>query len=105
MADEITLTSIQGLILEEQMHLTLAEICGACAVHAESIIGLINEGVLDPAGSGPHDWRFTGLQMRHARTALRLQRDLEINTAGVALALQLLDEIEMLRAQLRIQGS
>jgi chaperone modulatory protein CbpM len=36
--------------------------------------------------------------------ALRLQRDLDIDLAGAALALELLDEIESLRARLRAMG-
>jgi chaperone modulatory protein CbpM len=35
---------------------------------------------------------------------MRLQRDLEMNLAGVALALDLLDEIESLRMRLRAMG-
>jgi len=37
--------------------------------------------------------------------ALRLQRDLGLNLAGAALALELLDEVEALRAQLRVMGA
>ena len=40
-------------------------------------------------------------QMRRARVAMRLQSDLGINLAGAALALQLLDEIENLRARVK----
>jgi chaperone modulatory protein CbpM len=42
--------------------------------------------------------------MRRATVALRLQRDLGINYAGAALVLQLLDDIEALRARIRILG-
>jgi len=35
------------------------------------------------------------------RTAARLRRDLELDAAGIALALELLDEIDLLRARLR----
>jgi chaperone modulatory protein CbpM len=38
--------------------------------------------------------------MRRATVSLRLQRDLGVNLAGVALALQLLDEVEALRARI-----
>lgn len=93
-----------GIILEEQAELTLAEISRACAVHAECIIELVEEGVIEPAGRDPHHWRFSGAQMRRAGAALRLQHDLGINLAGVALALQLLDEVEELRAQIRAMG-
>ena len=93
-----------GIILDEKAQLTLAELTRACAVHAELIIALVEEGVLAPVGREPHRWRFTGAHMRRARMALRLQRDLGVNLAGAALALQLLDEVEALRARLRAMG-
>ena len=47
------------------------------------------------------EWRFTGDALRRARLALRLERELEINLAGVALALELMEEIEQLRRRVR----
>ena len=95
------LPQLSGIILEEQTGLTLAEVCRACAVHAEYIIELVEEGVLVPDGREPVSWRFSGTHMRRATVSLRLQRDLGVNLAGVALALQLLDEVEALRARIR----
>ena len=91
---------LSGINLEEQTGLTLADVCRACAVHAEYIIELIEEGVLVPDGNAPVSWRFTGTHMHRATVSLRLQRDLGVNLAGVALALQLLDEVEALRARI-----
>jgi chaperone modulatory protein CbpM len=91
-------------ILEEQTQLTLADLCRACDVHAERIIELVDAGVLEPQGREPARWIFTGASLHRARKALRLQRDLDIDLAGAALALQLLDEIETLRARLRAMG-
>ena len=91
-------------ILEEQTQLTLADLCRACAVHAERIIELVDVGVLEPLGREPARWRFGGASLHRARMALRLQRDLDIDLAGAALALQLLDEIESLRSRLRALG-
>lgn len=105
MTDETMLPLFDGVILEEQTRLTLADICRACATPAESIIALVEEGVLAPAGEEPQRWRFTGVHMRRARVALRLQSDLGVNLAGAALALQLLEEIDELRARLRTQES
>ena len=104
MDSEKMLPQLSGLILEEQTQLTLAEVSRACAVHAECIIELVEEGVLAPVGREPHRWRFTGTHMRRAKVALRLQRDLGINLAGAALALQLLDEVETLRARISALG-
>lgn len=92
-------------ILEEQTQLTLADLCRACAVHAERIIELVDAGVLEPRGREPARWRFGGASLYRTRMALRLQRDLEINLAGAALALELLDEIESLRTRLRVLGA
>ena len=98
------LPQLAGVILDEQAPLTLADLTRACAVHAELIVELVEEGVLAPIGREPHRWRFTGAHMRRARMALRLQRDLGVNLAGAALALQLLDEVEALHARLRAMG-
>ena len=91
-------------ILEEQTQLTLADLCRACAVHAERIIELVDVGVLEPLGREPARWRFGGASLQRARRALRLQRDIGIDLAGAALALELLDEIESLRRRLRALG-
>ena len=98
MADNDTRVRLTGIVLEEQVELTLAEVSRSCAVHAEYIIELVEEGVLAPVGRDPRGWRFTGSQIRRASIALRLQRDLGVNLAGVALALELLDELNALRA-------
>lgn len=98
------LPQLAGIILDEQTELTLAELSRACAAQAQFIIELVEEGVLDPAGGEPAHWRFTGVHMRRARVAVRLQRDLGLNLAGAALALQLLDEVEALRLRLRALG-
>lgn len=100
MANNDTWLHVTGVILEEQKELTLADVSRSCAVHAEYIIELVEEGVLVPIGREPLRWRFTGSQMRRAGIALRLQRDLGLNLAGVALALELLDELNALRGRL-----
>ena len=44
-------------------------------------------------------WQFTGTHLYQAKIVTRLQRDLGVNLAGAALALQLIDEINFLRRQ------
>jgi chaperone modulatory protein CbpM len=95
---------LTGIIIDERTSLTLGELCRACGVHAEYIVELVEEGVLDPIGSEPGRWHFPGSEIRHARVALHLQRDLGVNAAGIGVALELLDEIERLRARLRALG-
>jgi len=103
---------LSGIVLDEEHLLTLTEISQACAVQTGYIIELVDEGLLTPESGPetdlqepvPHLWRFTGEQMRRARMASRLQGDLGINLAGVALALQLLDELAELRERLEALG-
>ncbi|MGH8580848.1 MAG: chaperone modulator CbpM [Gammaproteobacteria bacterium] len=95
---------ISGQILEEEIELTVDELSRACSVQAQRIMELVEEGLIDPTGPDPRQWRFAGLSLRRAGTALRLERDLGVNLAGAALALELLDEIERLRARLRLLG-
>lgn len=104
MNTENSLPQIAICILEEQTQLTLADLCRACAVHAERIIELVDFGVLEPLGREPAHWIFAGASLHRARAALRLQRDLDIDLAGAALALELLDEIDTLRTRLRAMG-
>jgi chaperone modulatory protein CbpM len=105
MTAELRITEITGAILEEQTEFTLDDVCRACAAQADLIIELVHEGIVAPAGASygysPDVWRFTGTHLYRARVALRLQNDLGVNLAGAALALQLLDELDALRARLR----
>jgi len=89
---------LTGIVLDEQAELTLSDLCHACCRHAEWIVQLVEEGIIEPAGHNPAQWRFSGTSLHKAHIAMRLQRDLDINLAGVALALDLMDEIESLRA-------
>ena len=99
-----TMTFIQGPVVEEDVRFTLVELCQACSAEQEYVLTWVFEGVLEPVGESPQDWYFTGESLRRARLALRLSRDLEINPPGVALALDLLDEIASLRARLQRAG-
>jgi chaperone modulatory protein CbpM len=97
-----------GHVIEEEVGLTLADLSRACCVNAEWLIALVDEGVLEPIEmpvdiQGP--WRFSGASVYRARTIQRLQRDLGVNMAGAALALELLEEIDTLQAKLAVLES
>jgi len=93
---------VTGLKLDEEAFLTIKDLCQACSVHAEWVIALVDEGVLEPLGPNPARWRFPGPSLRRAQAVRRLQRDLGVNLAGAALVLDLIDELETLRARLRV---
>lgn len=91
---------IDGVIVENNVEFSLGELSRACAVNAEWIITLVEEGVLDPVDISSKQWRFRGTCLRRIQVIQRLQRELQVNLAGAALALQLLEEIDRLRTRL-----
>ena len=93
-------TTLVGTILEEEVVLSLGEVCRASRLSAERVIELAEEGVIEPIGRNPASWRFRGVSLRRIRCAQRLEQDLGLNTAGVALVLDLLEELEELRTRL-----
>ncbi|WP_105509080.1 chaperone modulator CbpM [Paraburkholderia sp. BL21I4N1] len=97
--ETIVTTYMEGQIVDENVEFTLVELCRVSGASVEEMTLWVSEGVFEPAGERPEEWRFSGVALRRVRTAQRLAHDLEINAPGVALALDLLDEIEALRAR------
>jgi|SRR5450755_1798365 len=102
---EATSFALRGSVVEDELTLTTFELCRACNASEEHIELWVSEGVLQPTGAGRDEWRFGGRSLARMRVAMRLARDLEINSSGVALALDLLDEIEALEARLRRESA
>jgi chaperone modulatory protein CbpM len=96
------ITWIEGSIVEHDVHMTMVELAQATQTPEDLIMAWVSEGVLSPAGASPEDWRFSGNSLQRAKTAARLMHDLELNLPGVALALNLLEELDQLRSQLHL---
>jgi len=96
------ITWIEGSIVEHDVHMTMVELAQATQTPEDLIMAWVSEGVLSPAGASPEDWRFSGNSLQRAKTAARLMHDLELNLPGVALALNLLEELDQLRTQLQL---
>ena len=97
---KIRVTEISSVIVDDRLELSLEEVCIACHVDEAVIVEFVEEGIVEPRVINVQPWQFSGVMLPRLAQALRLQRDLELNTAGVAVALDLLGEIESLRKQL-----
>jgi chaperone modulatory protein CbpM len=97
-------TLLSGDLLDEDVELTLGELCRTCQLPAERVYELVEEGIIEPLGREPAGWRFRWTSVRRVRCVLRLEHDLGVNLAGAALALDLLEELNRLRARLRRPG-
>lgn len=88
---------LMGQLLDESLELEFEEFCRICHANEEFVVALVAEGVIEPRGEQREQWRFTGRSVRRTQVAIRLHQDLDVNLPGVALALDLLEEIERLR--------
>jgi chaperone modulatory protein CbpM len=98
------LTPLTGVVLEEQIELSVGDLSAACRVQVGRIVALVEEGVVEPgfgAPDAPEDWRFAGEALARLRRALRLQRDFDLDPAATALVLGLFEQIDALKAALR----
>ena len=91
---------LSGSIFNEQTEITVVELCELCSVDPQTVDDLIAEGILEPRDTGSTA-RLPYSSVHITSTVIRLQRDLGVNLAGAALALELMNDIEQLRAELR----
>lgn len=93
---------ITVLSMEAQSELSFEELCEVCHVTHEFIRELVAYGAIEPKGVSIEVWRFTPSHMRKIQIIKRLQHDLEVNLPGAALAMDLMDQMEQMRAQLEL---
>ena len=92
-----------GISLDDEPALELEAFALACGTEADFIALLIDEGLVQPLALHPA-WRFGSEALVRVRRIRRLQRDFEANLQSVAVMLDLLDEVERLRAALHRAG-
>jgi chaperone modulatory protein CbpM len=90
--------SIASEIIDQGAMCTLDDLCLSCNVNPDWIAGLVEHGVIEAVGQTRSGWRFTTLSIVRVAKAKRLERDLGLNLPGVALALDLLDQLDEMRA-------
>jgi chaperone modulatory protein CbpM len=89
-------------IVDAASDFSLDDLCNACHVEVDWVAELAEHGIIEPAGRTKSDWRFSTLSVVRVAKAKRLERDLGLNAAGIALVLELLNQIEGLRTRLSV---
>ena len=93
------MTSIPVPVLEAELvedstfTLDFAMLCTRLHCGAGEALDLVHYGVLHPRGQSPQHWRFSSLDVYRAQLSRRLVRDLELDLAGAALAVELLERL------------
>ena len=80
--------ALSGPIFDETTEITIVELCEVCSIETKLVDEMIDEGVLEPTGGSSEKRRFHYSSVRRTRTVVHLQRDLGLNVAGAALALE-----------------
>ncbi|MBN0988336.1 chaperone modulator CbpM [Amphritea pacifica] len=86
---------------QQATYLSFSELCLQTGVAESIVVEIIEQGIVEPVGDTPGEWLFSPAMLVLTKKAVRLHRDLDVNWAGIALAIELLNEVEQLREQNR----
>jgi chaperone modulatory protein CbpM len=89
-------------VLVEQESVAFLDICAQYNLSEEVMVEFIEYGLITIHTSDIKSHIFDGPTVARIRSAWRLKNDLGINTPGVVLALDLIEELEALRNELQI---
>jgi chaperone modulatory protein CbpM len=89
-----------GQLIAGESLLDLPRFVSLCRIERSLLVEMIEFGVLEPEGEDPASWRLPVRDLLRVRRAARLRRDLGVNTPGIAVILDLLEQRERLLAKL-----
>lgn len=79
------------------IEVTTRELCEEMHLSRQTLIELVEYGIVEPQGGDPDSWRFDPHWVCVTRRAVRLHRDLGIDWPGVAVIVDLIAQRERLR--------
>ena len=86
---------------KQATYLSFSELCLQEGLTENIVIEIIEQGIVEPLGDSPGEWLFSPSMLVVTKKAARLHRDLDVNWAGIALAIELLHQVEGLREKNR----
>jgi chaperone modulatory protein CbpM len=93
---------ITGILIEETTTFTFNEVCQNYHIPKELLMDLMEYGIFNNQTTQIEQVTFDQNALRKMEIGFRLHKDLDINIAGVALALDLLEELDNMRNELRM---
>lgn len=91
---------LEGILQDENVTYSIIEISELCAISEEMIVQMIEYDIITP--SQDNQQMFNYIALHRAQKAMRLHQDLEINWAGIAVILDLLNEINELKKRVAL---
>ena len=81
------------------VQLDMRTLCQEADITADYVVEIVEHGIVEPSGRTPEEWLFDDQAPLLARRAAKLHQELELEWEGVALALELIDEVQQLRVE------
>ncbi len=90
-------------IVEERPVLSLTQLSEMCGIAPDMLVEYVRLGIIEPeeGGASVRRWRFRASALTRLYKAARLQRDLGVDASSMALVLDLLEDMERMRARMR----
>lgn len=82
---------------ELSYYLTLNEVTRSVHLTVDTVVTIVEHGIVEPSGDAPEEWRFEPEMVATLQRASRLRRDLELDWEAIALAVSLIDQVVELR--------
>jgi chaperone modulatory protein CbpM len=86
-------------IIDTGAQYSFDQFCKLCRIKPDILVLLVEEGIIVAEGAERDSWTFSFAMVKRLKRAYRLQRDLELNLPGVALSVDLLEEIDQLKSE------
>ena len=101
MADSFltTVVTAETEVIDEHMVLSFTALCRASGAARFQVQAMVDEGLLQPTGTGPQSWQFSGAALGPARDTLRLARELGLSLHAAAIVRDLVQQIRALQAR------
>ena len=84
--------------MNEQVRLTVIEICQSVDISPEELTEVVGLGVITPV-EAETSWIFDYHALRSLRRARRLQIELDLEWSGIAIALTLMEKVDRLEKE------
>ncbi len=98
--DEVLTVEVTG----SRTRYSLREVCERGGCHAELVLKMVSYGIIEPVAEPERNdssgWEFDLPALVRLNKAVRLQRDLKMNLPGLAMSLDLLDEVDGMRREI-----
>ncbi|WP_299729645.1 chaperone modulator CbpM [uncultured Endozoicomonas sp.] len=82
-------------------HFSFTEVCLRTGATKETVIEIIEQGIVEPSGTSAEEWQFSPTMLLITNKAVRLHRELDVDWPGIALAMDLLRKLDQLKHENR----